>query len=347
MKPAPAATLDAVSTPNGLLAPRRVLRGLTIGFGLVVVLLVAAVYVGYQGSRAIHDNARELVREHLLASPRGAELERLIEYRSQSLLDNLELVLGLCLMLAIVSAVVAIWTTQRAFERLEWHAAELTRVSWHMLQDQEMTARRFSHEMHDELGQTLTGVRGMLKQLTPEEFDARRAECVAILDEALTGVRELSQLLRPVILDDFGLDAGLRWLVARFAERTAIVVHYDSNFDGRLRDEDETHLFRIAQEALTNVAKHSGATRAGVTLHHAGERVTLVIEDNGRGLVAAHPAKPSLGMVGMRARARHIGGEFDVMDRTGGGVRLAIRAPARPPEPDDDDDQEDADSAGR
>ncbi|BCS34863.1 hypothetical protein TBR22_A40890 [Luteitalea sp. TBR-22] len=333
-----------MTTPAAFFSPRRVLRGLTTGFALVVLLLVAAVYVGYQGSRSIHDDARELVREHLLTSGRGAELERSIEQRSKSLLDDLEMVLGLCLVIAMTSAAAAIWTTQRAFQRLEWHAAELSRVSWHMLQDQEMTARRFSHEMHDELGQTLTGLRGMLKQLSPEAFEARRQECVGILDEALTGVRELSQLLRPVILDDFGLDAGLRWLVHRFAERTGILVRYESNFEGRLVEEDETHLFRIAQEALTNVARHARATEADVRLRVSDDVVTLTIADNGRGLPIAI-RKPSLGMVGMRARARHIGGEFEVTARPEGGLLLSVSAPARPVVPEDND-QEDTNPAG-
>lgn len=332
--------LGGVNGPGSLLTPRRVLNGLAIGFALVVLLVVAAVYVGYQGSRAIHDNARELLREHVLTTPRGAELERRIEQRSQSLLDELELVLGLCLVTAITSAAVAIWTTQRAFDRLEWHSEELSRVSWQMLQDQEMVARRFSHEMHDELGQTLTGLRGILKQLPADAFDQRRQECVAILDEALTGVRELSQLLRPVILDDFGLDAGLRWLVARFAERTGIPVQYTSNFEGRLPDETETHLFRIAQEALTNVARHAHATSASVALRLDDGHVALTIEDNGRGLSAQHAARPSLGMVGMRARARHLGGDLQVETRTAGGVRLAVRAPAQPLQ--DHGDEEDA-----
>lgn len=337
---------DAVRSSGPALSQQRVLRGLAVGFSLVVILLVVAVYVGYQGSRAIHDNAHELVREHLLTSERGARLELLIEERSQELLDDLELVLGLCLVMAITSAVVAIWTTQRAFERLAWHADELSRVSWQMLQDQEMTARRFSHEMHDELGQTLTGLRGMLKQLTPAAFEQRRQECVGILDQALTGVRELSQLLRPVILDDFGLDAGLRWLAAGFAERTGIPVHYESDFEGRLQDEDETHLFRIAQEGLTNIARHAKATSASVTLHLTGSEIALTIEDDGRGLIGANPGRPSLGMVGMRARARHIGGDLDVISKPEGGVRLSVRAPARPAGDDNDNDEEDAHPAG-
>ncbi len=84
-------------------------------------------------------------------------------------------------------------------------------------------------------------------------------------------MRELSQLLRPTILDDFGLDAGIRWLADRFRERTGIDTDYRSEFDGRLSDETETHLFRIVQEALTNIARHAAASRVAIHLRAEGD----------------------------------------------------------------------------
>ncbi|MBI2687769.1 MAG: sensor histidine kinase [Acidobacteria bacterium] len=311
------------------MSQQNVLRILALGFSMVVMLVIAAAYVGYQGSKSIHENAQELVRGHFVSSGRGAQLEGQIEQQSQSLLDELEVVLGICLVLAFACAGVTVYTTRRAFHRLEWQADELDRVSWQMLQDQEVLARRFSHEMHDELGQSLTGLRSMLKRMNGADFVERRGECVEILEGALTGVRELSQLLRPVILDDFGLDAGLRWLTERFAERTQIDVGYRSYCPRRLTEEQETQLFRIAQEALTNVARHSGATQVMVRLDTSGDRLLLRIEDNGRGMPVETPQKPTLGMVGMRARARHVGGEFFTMSRKQGGLRLEVQAPAQ------------------
>jgi len=306
-----------------------VLRVLIVGFAMVVSLVVAAAYVGYQGSRSIHDNARELVRGHFVSSGRGAELEAAIETQSQDLLDELEVVLGVCLVLALATAGVTVWTTRRAFQRLEWQTEELGRVSWQMLQDQENTARRFSHELHDELGQSLTGLKSMLKRVSGEEFPSYRKECVEILETSLTNVRELSQLLRPVILDDFGLDAGLRWLTERFEERTKIEVKYSSDTGRRLDEEQETHLFRIAQEALTNVARHAEATEASIHLDTRGDSVKLTISDNGRGMAVPPVKALSLGMVGRRARARHVGGEFHVENRKSGGLRVEVTAPAR------------------
>lgn len=315
---------------RGQLDKPRVLRGLSVGFGLLVVLLIVAVYVGYQGSKSIHDETLELLRQHRVTSPGDLRLEAELERRSQALLDDLEVVLGLCLIAAVTSATVAITITRRAFEDLEWQAAELARVSWHFLKAQEVTARRFSHEMHDELGQSLTGLRGLLKQLHPERLPEQRPQLIAVIDESLVTVRELSQLLRPVILDDFGLDAALRWLVERFAQRTGLAVHYESTFTGRLDEERETHLFRIAQEALTNIARHAEASDARVTLSADDAQVRIVIEDNGRGLPSGVRHAPSLGMVGMRARARHLQGDLRVSNREGGGVQIDVQVPRLP-----------------
>src|SRR5207249_1624722 len=115
--------------------------------------------------------------------------------------------------------------------------------------------------------------------------DARRLEdCVHLVDEAIGNVRQLSQLLRPTILDDFGLEAGLRWLAEGFTHRTGIEVEFQCESLGRLPDETETHLFRIAQEALTNVARHSGAKQVWMSLARQSGEVLLAIRDNGRGL---------------------------------------------------------------
>lgn len=320
---------------------QNVLRILALGFALVVALVIAAAYVGYQGSKSIHENAQELVRGHFVSSGRGAELEGKIEVQSQQLLDELEGVLGICLVLAFACAGVTVFTTRRAFRKLEWQTEELDRVSWQMLQDQEVQARRFSHEMHDELGQSLTGLRSMLKRMDGAEWMERRAECVSILEGALTGVRELSQLLRPVILDDFGLDAGLRWLTERFSERTQIAVEYWSYCPKRLEENLETQLFRIAQEALTNVARHSGATEVVIRLDTSGDRVLLRVDDNGCGMPAETLRKPSLGLVGMRARARHVGGEFRTMNRKNGGMRVEVEAPAQYAAAEEGDDDSD------
>jgi signal transduction histidine kinase len=220
---------------------------------------------------------------------------------------------------------------------MEWQAAELSRVSWHMLQDQEATARRFSHELHDELGQSLTAVKTNLAALRAGTgADAARLDdCLRVVDESIGNVRQMSQLLRPTILDDFGLDAGLRWLCEGFAARTGIAVDCVSTFTGRLPDETETHLFRIAQEALTNVARHSGAHHVEVRLAPSDHHIRLTIQDDGRGLpqapspaASAPDRRPGpLGLIGMRARARSAGGDATVRSRPDQGVLIDVQVP--------------------
>jgi signal transduction histidine kinase len=147
------------------------------------------------------------------------------------------------------------------------------------------------------------------------------------VDEAIGNVRQMSQLLRPTILDDFGLEAGLRWLAEGFAARTGTEVAVDSSYSGRLPDETETHLFRISQEALTNIARHAGARHVRMNLTSSGAEIRLSIQDDGCGLSAAPTASRGLGMIGMRARARNAGGDVNVHSRPDHGVLIEVRVP--------------------
>jgi len=231
-------------------------------------------------------------------------------------------------LLAVIFAILTVSLIRRLTLAMESQAEELSRVSWQMLANQEAAARRFSHELHDELGQSLTAVKTGLAVLGENgRVNQKRVDdCVRLVDEAIGNVRQLSQLLRPTILDDFGLEAGLRWLCEGFAARTGIEVDVQSSYEGRLPDETETHLFRIAQEALTNIARHSGAHHVRVRLERAGDQVVLHIQDDGRGL-SAPASRGALGMIGMRARARSTGGELTVRSHPGEGVTIEVRVP--------------------
>jgi signal transduction histidine kinase len=232
--------------------------------------------------------------------------------------------------LALLFAVVTVRLVSQLIARLEWQTAELGRVSWHMLEDQEATARRFSHELHDELGQSLTAVKTNLSALLPAAGDgARLGDCLKLVDEAIGNVRQMSQLLRPTILDDFGLEAGLRWLAEGFQARTGIEVKVQSTYSGRLPDEAETHLFRISQEALTNIARHAAAKHVAIKLASSPGEIRLSIADDGRGLAAAPAVGRGLGMIGMRARARSAGGDVTVQSKTGEGVVIEVRVPLK------------------
>lgn len=280
-----------------------------------------------------HDHVVDLVNKLIKSSSeRLLTAERQIELQSQELSDDAALLLGASFVLAAICAMLTIAFARKSIHRIQWQSEELSRVSWHMLQTQEEAARRFSHELHDELGQSLAAVRSNLTKGSTHDFDSLRADCIHLVDESIANVRELSHLLRPVILDDFGLDAGLRWLSEKFAQRTRLQVDYQSDCAGRFADETETHLFRIAQEALTNVARHSEATAVKMLLSCSGQQIRLVIEDNGKGIAPViYDVLPrsSLGMVGMRARARQSGGELIVSTNEPHGVRIEAVVPVR------------------
>lgn len=237
------------------------------------------------------------------------------------------IMLTACFLLAIVFAASTLLIVRKSIERMQWQRDELNRVSWHMLQTQEDTARRFSHELHDELGQSLAAVRANLVHSAPMSVDQRN-DCLHLVDESIANVRELSQLLRPVILDDFGLEAGLRWLLDRFGQRSRIDVTFASNLDVPLLPGVETHLFRIAQEALTNIARHSQASSVHCKLWLDQAWLQLMIEDDGIGLTPnASEQSSSLGLIGMRARARECGGSLELENVIPSGLRIKILLP--------------------
>ena len=275
--------------------------------------------------------ARLLEAEYRKLNAAQAQIER----RTSHLRDNSLLFAAASVLLALIFAVVTVRMVSQLIRRLEWQTAELGRVSWHMLEDQEATARRFSHELHDELGQSLTAVKTNLSALAAAGGEdvahtgPRLADCLHLVDEAIGNVRQMSQLLRPTILDDFGLEAGLRWLAEGFATRTGTEVTVDSSYSGRLPDETETHLFRIAQEALTNIARHAEARHVQMKLTSGGAEIRLSIQDDGRGLSTAPSAGRGLGLIGMRARARNAGGDVNVRSRPGEGVLIEVRVPLR------------------
>jgi signal transduction histidine kinase len=267
-----------------------------------------------------------------LGTEKSTQIRARLDVTSSRLTRETGLLLGGGLFLAMLGAFYTMRVTTSLARRMEWQASELSRVSWQMLANQESVARRFSHELHDELGQSLTAVKANLAALDMDRNgrDSKVDDCRRLLDDALSNVREMSQLLRPTILDDFGLSASLKWLCDGFTQRTHIAVDFHSEIQGRLADEIETHLFRLAQEALTNVARHSEASMVTLRLDRDGDRVRLRVSDNGRGLPVPEPeGRRGMGLVGMRARARSAGGELDISSQPGTGVAIAAVFPYR------------------
>jgi signal transduction histidine kinase len=247
--------------------------------------------------------------------------------RTRTRVRNMLVLLMVSIGIAIPGAVLAIRAAVRMLRTLEWQTQELARLTARTMSVQEETARRFSRELHDQFGQTLTAIEANLVALRGAGADPGRiTDCLSLVKDAMANVREISQLLRPSVLDDFGLDASLRWLAETFSQRTGVRVQYTSTFDARLSGDAETQLFRIAQEALTNVARHSEATRVRVDLSAAANRLALTIADNGQGLPERR-SETSTGLISMRTRARETGGTLTIRSARGKGVTIMVELP--------------------
>lgn len=220
-------------------------------------------------------------------------------------------------------------------------AQEALRIySQRLIQVQEAERENIARELHDEIGQVLTAVRINLQSI---QRSCRTADCVprldesiGIVDEALGRVRELSIELRPSLLDDLGLTAALRWYVDRYAQRTGIIAEVLSSFeeDGRLPRELETACFRIAQEALTNVARHARAGSVSVQLERSRERMLLTVMDDGVGfdidkLRKSASAASALGLRGMEERALAVGGHIEIDSGLERGTRVRATFPLK------------------
>lgn len=208
-------------------------------------------------------------------------------------------------------------------DRLSARTEELEQLSRLLIRVQEDERRRIARELHDEAGQVLTAVKIEL------ELDGR-AEAGALVGRALAQVRDVSNLLRPSALDDLGLVAALRALVDDFAVRTRIDVALDlDDFSRRPAPDVEVAVYRVIQEALTNVARHARASRAHVTVHDDPESLSVVVDDDGAGVAA--DATSHLGWLGMRERVTALGGHLDIGRAPAGGVRIEARIPVAGP----------------
>ena len=206
-----------------------------------------------------------------------------------------------------------------------------------VIEIQEKERHHIARELHDEIGQALTAimlnVKAALRDPTSPTAGRRLEEAVAVTEEALMRVRDLVVDLRPTILDDLGLIAALRWSVSRFAQRSGIDAQFVAlEESGRGDPAVETTCYRIAQEALTNVARHAGAGRVRVELTSTGSELRLVVVDDGRGfdvasMTARAAAVTSLGVLGMQERAMLVGGRLEIFSKAGRGTEVRATLP--------------------
>jgi PAS domain S-box-containing protein len=197
---------------------------------------------------------------------------------------------------------------------------------------QESEGRRIAHELHDEIGQALTGLKMTLEdhdQLPARPGDARLARASALTAELLRRVQDLSLDLRPAMLDDLGLRPALVSLVERYSAQTGVEVALAcAGLETRLDSHVETAAFRIVQEALTNVARHAGVKHAAVECSVAEHALTVQVSDKGVGFdVDAVPVGASSGLVGMEERARSTGGQLWIWSAPGRGSTVVAELP--------------------
>jgi len=211
---------------------------------------------------------------------------------------------------------------------------ELSDLSARLMSVQEEERRRLARELHDEFGQSLTAVNAnlwLIERQAPADAEAlrhRATETRRLVARTLGAMRELSQLLRPSVLDTLGLMPSLDTLHGEFGERHQIATSLASDgLPERLPVEIETALYRITQEALTNVARHARAGRVRVALTAMGPELRLEIEDDGVGLPSrdGEKAPTGTGLVGIRERVRALGGQLVLRGER--GVHLEVRVP--------------------
>ena len=217
--------------------------------------------------------------------------------------------------------------------RNEQHNREdLERLSARLVDVQEQERRLLARELHDEVGQALTAVKMDIGIALRGEIDRRTRNALEeardLSETILRSVRDMSQLLHPSALDDFGLPATLTAYLRNFSHRTGIRAQFAETMDMRLAAAIELCVYRIVQEALNNVAQHSGASACTVSLSRGRDMLRLVIEDNGCGPAGGRfGSGRGLGVIGMRERAQALGGTFAIKEREAGGTAVVVTLP--------------------
>lgn len=224
----------------------------------------------------------------------------------------------------------------RLFRDMSAARDRLLTLSRQLVEAQEGVRRQLAHDLHDLVGTNLTALsinlnvfRSELPGDVEDQREARLADSLKLLDETQDHIRGMMAELRPAILDDYGLEAALRWYARLFSSRTGLKVTVQGTaLPSRLPPQAETGLFRISQEALTNIAKHAGATLVDITLESTEGMIGLIIADDGVGFDLTEQRELSrrrgLGLLSMAERAESFGGQFQVESAPGKGTRVIV-----------------------
>ncbi|MCX5811985.1 MAG: PAS domain S-box protein [Proteobacteria bacterium] len=226
--------------------------------------------------------------------------------------------------------------TRKNFEReLEKSRGQLRRLSEHLQQAREAERTRIAREFHDELGQSLSALKIDLTCLgngMPEDYASLREQTKTMevrIDDAINTVRTICSRLRPPMLDHFGLPATLQWYLQDFEKRTGITCSAEIDQNISVKDKDlALVVFRIVQEAMTNILRHAAARNVTVTLNKKGPGLALKVEDDGKGISEEEVSNPrSLGIIGIQERIRFWDGRVQFQGRPGRGTTMIIWIP--------------------
>ena len=241
-------------------------------------------------------------------------------------------------MLHAIGSQIGLFTERREAERLESSLSQLRALSRRLVEAREEERGRASREFHDELGQSLTGLKldvaWVGRHLTaleprPAHIEEKIRDMASQVDAVIQTVRQVITELRPRVLDDLGLVAAIEWQTADFRRHsgTACELRVDVP-DLELEETRRTAVFRILQEVLTNVARHAEATQVTVALRREGDQLVLEVHDNGRGMTETQlTARSSLGLLGMTERAHACDGTIEFAGSPSGGTTVTLRIP--------------------
>ena len=265
-----------------------------------------------------------------------AKVEETFRQARRRLGFTIALTIGLGLLLATFSMRKILGLEDKTAEHYAEIAkarAELQQLSARLVQAQEDERRSISRELHDEVGQSLTGVLVEMANVSTlirvRDLDGvaeKAAEVKRLLEDSIKVVRNMALLLRPSMLDDLGLVPALEWQAREVSKRGGLWVDVDAGaVPEDLPEEHKTCVYRVMQEALHNIVQHADAHKVKVTVGQEQDRLTLAIEDDGRGFDTGR--QKGMGLVGMEERVRHLGGTFEVQSRPGAGTLLSISLP--------------------
>lgn len=248
---------------------------------------------------------------------------------------QLRLMIGFTIGLGLLLAAFSVWRILALESETARQFREVQKLSQSLVEAQEEERRNIARELHDEVGQSLTGVLVEMANLSTliraRDFDLisdKASEIKKLVENSISAVRDMALLLRPSMLDDLGLVPALEWQAREVSKRSGVWVKVDaSGVSDGLPDEYKTSVYRIVQEALHNCVQHAGAHRVQVSLKEEPGRLKVAVEDDGKGFDATRTK--GMGLLGIEERVSRLGGNFAVESQPGRGAALHVTLPLK------------------